>query len=159
MFAVKVFLSCGFYVPSLDALIYLFHSVTHSHILIIMTSVITSPINFFIVHNSLLMLKYNDIIFPSKFYQILTSLLVWPMYKKLLAAISWYQKCGLYMSIYSTCISRHAVYIQNRFTYRNMWVCSRLTMPVAQSEYWNPSCFKQSQWLSCYWLVAKFVLT
>ena len=29
-----------------------------------------------------------------------------------------------------------------------MWVCSRLTMPLAQSECWNPSCFKQSHWLS-----------
>ena len=28
-----------------------------------------------------------------------------------------------------TCISKHTIYIQNRFTYPNMWVCFRFTMP------------------------------
>ena len=58
---------------------------------------------FFFIY-SLLMLKNNSIVFPTKLCQILPSLLVWPVYKRysFLTAISWYPKCGLYTSIYST---------------------------------------------------------
>ena len=46
------------------------------------------------------MLKNNIIVFPPKLCLMLPSLLVGPVYKPLLAAISWHQKCGLYTSIY-----------------------------------------------------------
>jgi len=48
------------------------------------------------------MLKNNIIVFPPKLCQMLPSLLVWPLYKPhpLLVASSWYQKYGLYPSVY-----------------------------------------------------------
>ena len=65
--------------------------------------------------------------------------------------------CGVFFTHKG--ILKHTTYIQNRFTYLNIWVCSRLTMHVAQSECWNSSCFKHFQWLSRIRPVCLFLMT